>query len=109
MLGLIKPSHQSELYDTDGDHTLLAPPGLGQEWNIEHIDLTGTEVGPNTVTISIGSNTLAIHEFAGAGDYRAIDPRDLLRCGDNQPVLVNLSAAKGVRINITYYKLPKLG
>ena len=47
-----------------------------------------------------------MHELFAAGDYRERTPDPYWRCGDNQPLLITLSAALGVRVNVEYYLLP---
>ena len=105
-LGRSKPSFATTRYTTAETHTLLPPAGEGKEWNIAHIDVTATATGANSVTISMGSNPIVVHELAIAGDHRERTPNPYWRCGDNQPVTIALSAALGVRVNIEYYLLP---
>ena len=105
-LGRIKPQFETALYATAATHALLPPAGEGQEWNIAHIDITATAAGANSVTINLGSNPIKVAELFAAGDYRERAPEPYWRCGNNQPLLITLSAALGVRVNVEYYLLP---
>ncbi len=105
-LGRLKPQFTTIELTTAETHTVLPPAGAGKEWNIAHLDVTATQTGANNVTVNMGSNPIVTHALAVPGDYRARTPAPYWRCGDNQPLLITLSAALGVRVNVEYYLLP---
>lgn len=105
VISRVKPQHTTVTVAVAATHTVLAPAGVGLEWIIDFIDLTATDTGANTVVVYMGNNAVWTCELFVAGDYRVQTP-DAWRCGNNQPLLVSLSAAKGVTVNVSHYNQP---
>lgn len=89
-----------------GDNTVLAAPGSGNQYLIVKLQIHNQTAVATKVIVKFGSRevwTVDLPATIGAGVVLDFPAPDRMGGRDNQPLLVNLSAANDTSISVQYY------
>lgn len=101
-------SHSVGTVSSSGDNTLVAAPGEGKRFVITAILLQSNSDDDTAVTLTLKSASDDLKKVlcteAGVGLSETYDPAHVLECGENEAIVLNLSAAESVIHSIDYYE-----
>lgn len=88
-----------------GDNTILAAPGAGQQYLVSKLQIQNESNTAVVVVVRWGNRTVwRVNLFTqGAGVVLDFDAPDRMEGRDNQPLILNLSAAVSVVCSVEYY------
>lgn len=89
-----------------GDNEILAAPGSGYQYLIAKLQIHNQSTTATKVIVKFGSRevwTMDLPAVVGAGAVLDFPAPDRMEGRDNQPLLVNLSAANNTGISVQYY------
>lgn len=89
-----------------GDNSVLAAPGSGLQYLIAKLQIHNQSTTATKVIVKFGSRevwTVDLPVVVGAGAVLDFPAPDRMEGRDNQPLLVNLSAANDTSVSVQYY------
>ena len=91
--------------NASGDNTLIAAPGAGMNIVVSSIVIQNESAIPTTILLKSGSTVLMRHLLQNQGDVfgRAWENGAELELGDNEALILNLSAANSHGYNVEYW------
>ncbi len=103
---VIVPQYISGTRSASGDYTLVPAPGIGKRLVV--VDLTlQNEVGTANVMILKDGSGQVLQRFKGLADGSFIcpvlGPHNFKRAAENQPLVLNLSAATAMGYTVGYF------
>lgn len=93
---------------SSGDNTALAAPGSGRQYIVAKLQVQNQGSDPVMVTIKWGSREVWKFYLFDAGAVGRLDFQvpDHMEGRDNQPLILNLSAAVAVGYCVQWYAIP---
>lgn len=89
-----------------GDNTVLAAPGSGYQYLIAKLQIHNQSTTATKVIVKFGSRevwTVDLPATLGSGVVLDFPAPDRMEGRDDQPLLINLSAANDTSVSVQYY------